>query len=106
MSSVIQYAFLGVLGYIFAGAPLFATFSGQREPNTSHHGDVLKNVQSLVIPEKNLTCPHHKYVINIFSNQPLIVYIQSFLSEEEADHLVRIRSDLLASILTIVTPIN
>ncbi|KAF2499807.1 hypothetical protein BU16DRAFT_524252 [Lophium mytilinum] len=89
-SSLIQYAFLGVLGYLFVGAPLFTTLFGEVDREVSTHGEVLKNIESLVVPEENLTCPHHGYNINIFSTEPLIIYIESFLSDEEAAHLVKI----------------
>ncbi|KAF2471663.1 uncharacterized protein BDR25DRAFT_22167 [Lindgomyces ingoldianus] len=41
------------------------------------------------IPE-NYTCPHHLYNIQVFSQDPLIIYIPSFITETEAQHLQEI----------------
>ncbi|KAI6839956.1 hypothetical protein KC332_g4838 [Hortaea werneckii] len=47
-------------------------------------------VESLVYPQSNLRCSKHKFDVHVFSTAPLIIYIDGFLSEEEAEHLVRI----------------
>lgn len=39
------------------------------------------------------TCPEQegRYKVHIFSRVPLVIYIEGFLSEDEAEHLVRVR---------------
>lgn len=98
LTSLIQYTVLSLLGYILAGAP-FSSFlfgssssssSSSRNKSQAFTGD---KSDSLIIPEHNLTCPHHGYQIHIFSRDPLIVYIESFLSGREAEHVVRMSED-------------
>jgi hypothetical protein len=94
LSTTIQYLFIGAIGYILAGAPLSRSlFSASKQDPTE--GISLEKGASLVIPEDNLTCPHHAYNVHILSRDPLVIYIQSFLSNEEAEHLVRIRFEPL-----------
>ncbi|KAF2021466.1 hypothetical protein BU24DRAFT_21200 [Aaosphaeria arxii CBS 175.79] len=38
-------------------------------------------------PQQNYTCPEHLYNVQIFSEDPLIIYIPSFITAEEAEHL-------------------
>ncbi|KAF2662273.1 hypothetical protein K491DRAFT_700536 [Lophiostoma macrostomum CBS 122681] len=38
-------------------------------------------------PTQNYTCPSHLYTIQIFSSDPLIIYIPQFLTPSEASHL-------------------
>jgi len=49
------------------------------------------DTEKLVFPEKDLSCPDHAFQTHYLSTDPLVVYIPGFLSEEEADHLVKIR---------------
>lgn len=48
-------------------------------------------------PLQNHTCPHHLYTVQIFSSDPLIVYIPSFLTESEASHLEAISTGRFTS---------
>ncbi|KAH7125195.1 hypothetical protein B0J11DRAFT_435062 [Dendryphion nanum] len=43
-------------------------------------------------PIQNHTCPTHLYNVHIFSHDPLIIYIPSFITESEALHLQSISS--------------
>ena len=36
---------------------------------------------------QNYTCPTHLYNVHIFSHDPLVIYIPSFITEAEASHL-------------------
>lgn len=91
VSSIIQYVLLGALGYILAGAPLSRFLFGSLSERSHQEELSFEKSESLVIPEQNLSCPHHAYNIHLFSKEPLVIYIESFLSDEEAEHLVRIR---------------
>ena len=48
-------------------------------------------IESLVYPEKDLRCSKHEYGVHVFSTAPLIIYIDGFLSDDEAEHLIHIR---------------
>jgi prolyl 4-hydroxylase len=49
-------------------------------------------LDSLVLPEKNLTCGEHAYKgVYVLSRDPLVVYIEGFLSEGEGKEVVRLR---------------
>ncbi|KAJ4294627.1 hypothetical protein N0V90_008318 [Kalmusia sp. IMI 367209] len=45
----------------------------------------------------NYTCPQHLYSVQIFSEDPLIIYIPGFLTETEAQHLESISSGRFTS---------
>ncbi|OCL04995.1 hypothetical protein AOQ84DRAFT_323635 [Glonium stellatum] len=92
LSTTVQYLFIGAIGYILAGAPLSRSLFGPSKQNPPEEISSEKSA-SLVIPEDNLTCPYHAYNIHIFSRDPLIIYIQSFLSNEEAEHIVSMSED-------------
>lgn len=92
LSTTVQYLFIGAIGYILAGAPLSRSLFGARKQDPPEEISFERSA-SLVISEDNLTCPHHAYNVHIFSRDPLVIYIQSFLSNEEAEHLVRISED-------------
>ncbi|KAF2117643.1 hypothetical protein BDV96DRAFT_570604 [Lophiotrema nucula] len=42
--------------------------------------------------KQNYTCPHHLYNVQIFSEDPLVIYIPSFITEHEAAHLQKLSS--------------
>jgi len=110
LSTTVQYLFIGAIGYILAGAPLSRSLFGARKQDPPEEISPEKSA-SLVISEDNLTCPHHAYNIHIFSRDPLVIYIQSFLSNEEAEHLVRVRYETLLILSTsnmpiVINPLN
>lgn len=92
LSTTVQYLFIGAIGYILAGAPFSRSLFGGRKQDPPEEISFEKSA-SLVTSEDNLTCPHHAYNTHIFSRDPLVIYIQSFLSNEEAEHLVRVSED-------------
>jgi len=94
LSTTVQYLFIGAIGYILAGAPLSRSLFGAHKQDPPEEISFEKSA-SLVISEDNLTCPHHAYNVYIFSRDPLVIYIKSFLSNEEAEHLVRVRYETL-----------
>jgi prolyl 4-hydroxylase len=47
----------------------------------------------LIASDEPLSCPDHSYNTFILSHEPLMVYIEGFLSEEERKHLLKIRYD-------------
>jgi prolyl 4-hydroxylase len=91
-SSLVQYALVAALVYVLAGAPLSSLISelyyGGEVQSPVHIG-VLEN---LAIPEANLSCSEHAFKgIYVLNREPLVVYIEGFLSEEEAEHVVSVR---------------
>lgn len=94
--TAIEYAIISVVIYFLVGAPGFpkhlltdtnsSTTTAARSTAVSH-----VKLDNLVYPAKDLQCPDHKYNIRIFSASPLIIYIENFVSEDEAAHLVQLR---------------
>lgn len=39
----------------------------------------------------NHTCPTDNYLVHVFSREPLVLYVENFLSTDERDHLLEIR---------------
>jgi prolyl 4-hydroxylase len=97
--TIIEVAAISVVIYLFLGTP---GLSGSSKDHTSSSIEVDAPVaqakaESLVYPDvKNLQCPEHNYDIHIFSADPLVIYIDGFLSTSEAEHLVDIRYPQLA----------
>ena len=49
----------------------------------------MKKLENLVIPEEDLQCREHTYKgVYVLSREPLVVYIEGFLNDEEARHIV------------------
>jgi prolyl 4-hydroxylase len=100
ITSVVQYGFLAALAYILAGAPLstlLTSHAGGDVTSSSSVGarsgvDVRANLDNLVIPERNLSCAAHTYKgVYVLSREPLVVYIEGFVSEEEEEEVVALR---------------
>ncbi|KAF2184310.1 hypothetical protein K469DRAFT_750925 [Zopfia rhizophila CBS 207.26] len=45
----------------------------------------------------NYTCPHHLYSVQIFSEDPLVIYIHEFITAVEASHLQKVSEGQLES---------
>ncbi|KAF2134282.1 hypothetical protein P153DRAFT_108810 [Dothidotthia symphoricarpi CBS 119687] len=97
LSSLTQYVFLASIAYVLAGAPLLSLFYGTRASHPSdasagHHG---ARLDGLVFPEENLRCGEHAYRgVYVLRRDPLVVYIEGFLSAEEAGHVVGLSEPL------------
>lgn len=49
---------------------------------------------NFISPEEDsgqLTCREDDYRVHIFSHKPLIIYVENFFTDAEADHLVTVR---------------
>lgn len=99
IGSTIQCIVLSIVGYMLAGAPLLSMLTGDANLSASQappeiHPDKLS---TLVIPEANLSCESHAYKgVHVLSREPLVVYIEGFLDNDEASHIVDIRYVILA----------
>jgi prolyl 4-hydroxylase len=94
LGSIIQYFFLAAIAYVLAGAPLLSLLSPPSSSVASKKGNVVdvRTLDSLVIPEKNLSCGAHAYKgVYVLSREPLVVYIEGFLGERESEEVLRIR---------------
>lgn len=89
--TVLEVAAIAAVIYVFLGTPGLNTVlssSGKKIETPKARA----KIESLVYPEKDLQCASHGYEVHVFSTRPLIIYIDGFLSDEEAEHLVKIRS--------------
>jgi prolyl 4-hydroxylase len=105
--TVVQYIVIAFFGYVLIGAPSLSSILGGSSDSTStgrsekfgyetkteirrgsvghveigRNGEV-KEVQS---------CPDHGYKTHIFHRDPLVIYIEDFVSKKEMDHIIDIR---------------
>jgi prolyl 4-hydroxylase len=105
LGTILQYTFLAVLGYILAGAPLISllTSDGAALPSSStgrrQRGGLaqqplsFEKAESLVIPDgqEDLECEEAGYRSFVLSREPLVVYLEGFLSEGEREEIVSVR---------------
>jgi prolyl 4-hydroxylase len=113
IATLVQYCFLAIFGYVLAGAPLQNLFAPSTSPSPSERAarraqwrNSIKGVQiakekldNLVVPDRNLSCALHQFKgVHVMSREPLVVYIEGFLSEGEVGNLVDIRYALLSTI--------
>lgn len=95
-SSIVEYSLISAALYIFVLSPLLRIYF----PSLIV-GDQVSQYQSfektdaLVIPDPGLVCEPHGYDVRILSREPLVVYVEMFLSRDEAEHLVNISYELL-----------
>lgn len=86
-----------MIGYIFALLPLYVlvylpvSHMLYGSPQRSTEQRVISFNESFIATDKNLSCPPHSYNTHILSHEPLIIYIEGFLSESESKHLLEIR---------------
>jgi prolyl 4-hydroxylase len=86
-----------MIGYIFALLPLYvlvylpisSMLSGS--PQKSRKQQALTFNETFIATDEPLSCPSHNYNTHILSHEPLIIYIENFLSESESRHLLEIR---------------
>lgn len=94
-STIFGYLIALIPAYILVFAPISRLIFGPYSQGSAN--DVLDtskldpNLLSLIDPDEVLNCSSHSYNVHIFSRAPLVIYIESFLSEDEASHMVRER---------------
>jgi prolyl 4-hydroxylase len=85
------------LGYIAALPPLYLfvwlpfqhiLFGPTERPSDPQ---VTTFNSSFIASDEHVDCPIHTYNTFVLSNEPLIVYIENFLSVQESKHLIEIR---------------
>ncbi|KXH52208.1 2OG-Fe(II)oxygenase family Oxidoreductase [Colletotrichum salicis] len=96
---MISYVIALVAFLVFFSDPLVNFFSSSDGRSTSSRSRVARtlrpqmNESLLAIEHANataLSCPPDDYSVRIFSKEPLVLYIEGFLSVEERKHLLKI----------------
>ncbi|KAG4423104.1 hypothetical protein IFR04_003741 [Cadophora malorum] len=76
--------------YIFVYLPISSSLTGTTQrpavPITQFNS-------SFIATNEPLDCPSHSYNTHILSVDPLIIYIENFLSSAESDHVLKISED-------------
>jgi prolyl 4-hydroxylase len=89
--TIVEVTVISIVIYVFLGTPGLPSSSTNESQVYNDVPVARAKVESLVYPDKDLRCPKHEFDVHIFSTSPLVVYIDGFLNEAEADHLVEIR---------------
>ncbi|KAK6436627.1 hypothetical protein LTR95_007183 [Oleoguttula sp. CCFEE 5521] len=93
--TTVELVLAALVLYIIVGAPGLGAIALSRyvtsEIATSATGYASNS--TLITPSPDLHCVEHKYEARVFSTRPLIIYIDGFLSESEAAHLIDRSSD-------------
>ena len=90
--TILEVAVISIVIYVFLGTPGLKT-PAQHEPSVEEDVPVARaKAETLVYPDMmNLKCAKHELDMHVFSTDPLVIYIDGFLSDSEAQHLVAIR---------------
>ncbi|KAF2281021.1 uncharacterized protein EI97DRAFT_472219 [Westerdykella ornata] len=103
IGALIQYTLFAAVAYILAGAPYldvllttfhFSSSDSARNAGNSSRTSESKSVtlDSLWIPPEDLVCDGehgHGYRTYVFSREPLVIYVEGFLSEWERGEIMR-----------------
>jgi hypothetical protein len=89
LTTILEYLLFAVPLYLFVASPLLKILAPSLFGSS---GDInyqsFENTDSLVFPDTDLICPPHSYNVRVLSREPLVVYIDGFLSAKEAEHMV------------------
>ena len=94
-----------MIGYILALLPLYVLvylpltqwFNSPTNRSSRHH---ITNFNSTFIADDEpLFCHPHSYNTFMLSHEPLIIYIEGFLSNNESEHLLKIRYESSSMLL-------
>jgi len=89
--TLIEVAVIAAAIYIAMGAPGLFTTSTTSSPAEKDVPIARAKAETLVYPSKGLQCARRNYDVHVLSTSPLVIYIDGFLSDSEAGHLVDIR---------------
>lgn len=91
--TILELTVISSVVYFFLGAPGLSGIltSGQKDVVVATPKAQLLKPNSLVYPDLDLECAQQNYEVRLFSAKPLIIYIDGFLTGEEADALVELR---------------
>lgn len=97
---VLEVAVPLVVAYIFFGAPLPNLFddlitnsqnSVTQSPITKENIDWALETLALPNETQHVDCPDHAYKSHIFSRDPLVIYLENFLSTGEVHDMLKLR---------------
>jgi hypothetical protein len=97
ISSPVDCQATKMLGYIFALLPLYVLVYLPLSHilyGSPQHRSKLQSVSfnsSFIATDEPLVCPEHNFNTHILSHEPLMIYIEDFLSASESKHLLQIR---------------
>ena len=90
--TVVEVGVIAAVIYVVLGAPGAPLLStSQSTPDDPETSTARPKEGSLVAPDAGLQCQPHAWRTHVFSSNPLMLYVDGFLSKAEADHLVDIR---------------
>lgn len=103
LASILQCSVLAVLGYILTGAPLLPFLASPTNDDGRARAGIGPSSPSshdkaagLTVPDMDLGCTEHMYKgLHVLSRDPLIVYAEGFLREDEVQHVVNVRYAIL-----------
>jgi prolyl 4-hydroxylase len=90
LRTIVEYLLLCIPLYIFIGSPLLKVLAPSSF-GSNRGGDYqsFENTDALVFPDADLVCAPHTYNVRVLSREPLVMYIDGFLSEKETDHMIQ-----------------
>ncbi|KAK3674620.1 hypothetical protein LTR78_005342 [Recurvomyces mirabilis] len=87
--TAVEVAVISIVIYVALGAPGLSSLGPTNNENVKQSVPTARaKIESLVYPDETLSCPSHKYGVHVVTSEPLVLYIDGFLSGEEADYLV------------------
>nr|POE88156.1 prolyl 4-hydroxylase 1 [Quercus suber] len=92
--TVLEVAVIAAVIYMVLGAPGLSSTEVGESSSPHDEKDVPTSkakIESLVFPRTDLQCPKPQFDVHVFSTSPLVLYIDNFVTEAEADHLVDMR---------------
>jgi len=91
-SSLLEYAILAIPLYLFAIGPLIRTlFPSSSSSDPTYQS--FEKTDKLIIPDDTLQCPPHQYTTYIAHHDPLVIYVENFLSDAETQHIVQLAEE-------------
>ena len=97
ITTIVQYAVFAVIAYVLAGAPQLSSFTNNNGSNNQLKPDKEKfsadKIESLMVPIEGLECEEKGYKVHIFNREPLIIYIEGFLSQDESMRILDMSKD-------------
>ena len=90
--TVIEVAVISIVIYVALGAPGLPVGLLQSTTPIEKNVPVARaKTESLVYPDKGLRCSRHDVDVHLLSSSPLVLYLDGFMSDCEAQHFIDIR---------------
>lgn len=89
--TIVEVAIVAVIIYLAIGSPGLSSTENSSQSNEDNVPSARAKVETLVYPDRDLRCTEHIFDVHVLSTSPLVIYIDGFVSEAEAQHLIDIR---------------